>query len=183
MSSRFDIRPTPIADLLVLRRKPIGDSRGFLERLYCANDLSNLIGPRSILQINRTFTSLRGTLRGLHYQHPPHAEMKLVTCLRGEVLDIALDLRPDSPTFGKWHAEKLGAEHGLTLAIPEGFAHGFQTLTEDCEMLYFHTARHHPPAEAGIDPLDPALAIPWPLPAAEMSERDRSHPRLSSFKP
>lgn len=179
MSARFDILKTPLEGLRVLRRNPIGDHRGSLERLFCIADLAEVIGTRTIVQINRTHTAARGTVRGMHFQVPPHAEMKFVSCLRGEVLDVVVDVRPDSPTRHRWHAEILSPGNHKTLAIPEGFAHGFQTLTDDCEMLYFHTAAYHPPAERGLNPRDPALAIEWPLTISEISERDASHPLLN----
>jgi dTDP-4-dehydrorhamnose 3,5-epimerase len=106
--------------------------------------------------------------------------MKLVTCLRGEVFDVAVDLRQSWPTFLDWHAEHLIANHHRTLAIPEGFAHGFQTLTADCELLYLHTAAYQPDAEDGLDALDPAFAIDWPLPISDRSARDAALPMLSN---
>lgn len=178
--SRFSIQPTPITGLRLIQRHPIGDARGYLERLFCCDELSAVIGQRHIVQINHTLTNKAGTLRGLHFQHPPHAEMKLVTCLRGEVFDVAVDLRQGSPTFGRHHAEILSADNHKTLAIPEGFAHGFQTLTEDCELLYLHTAAYAPDAEDGIDALDPALGIDWPLPITERSARDQAHAPMAT---
>jgi dTDP-4-dehydrorhamnose 3,5-epimerase len=178
MSARFDIKSTPIADLHVLQRRPIGDSRGFLERLFCREELQALLAGKSIAQVNHTFTATRGTVRGMHFQHPPHAEIKFVSCLRGEVYDVAVDLRRGSPTFLQWHAERLSADNHRTLVIPEGFAHGFQTLSENCEMLYFHTAAYHPASEDGLNAGDPRLAIQWPLPLAELSQRDAGHPHL-----
>ena len=178
MKSRFDLVATPLVDLLVLQRLPLGDSRGFLERLFCSGELDAQLGGRRIAQINRTLTARRGTVRGLHFQRPPHAETKFVSCLRGEVLDVAVDLRPDSLTFLHWHSEILSSENHKTLLIPEGFAHGFQTLSDDCEMLYFHTAAHHAPAEDGLNASDPRLAIRWPLPLLELSLRDSALPML-----
>jgi dTDP-4-dehydrorhamnose 3,5-epimerase len=178
MSSRFDILDTPHADLLVLQRKQIGDSRGYLERLFCAEELQALAPGKHIAQINHTFTSSRGTVRGLHFQRPPHAETKFVSCLRGEVFDVAVDLRHNSRNFLRWHAELLSADNHKTFVIPEGFAHGFQTLTDNCEMLYFHTAAYEPGSEAGLNAQDPRLAIQWPLPVAELSPRDAAHPSL-----
>jgi len=179
MSSRFDIRATPIAGLQLLQRRPIGDNRGYLERLYCADELQAVISGKAIVQVNHTLTPGRGTVRGMHFQHAPHAEVKFVSCLRGEVFDVAVDLRRNSPTFLRWHAEILSANNYRTLVIPEGFAHGFQTLTEDCEMLYFHTAAYQPGAEAGLHAQDPTLAIQWPQVVAELSLRDAAHPMLS----
>lgn len=176
MSSRFDIQKTALDGLSVLRRKPIGDKRGYLERMFCNQDLAELFSGKMITQINRTLTESKGTVRGMHFQNPPHAEIKLVTCLKGEVLDVAVDLRQGSPTFLQWHAEILSGENHKTLAIPEGFAHGFQTLTDDCEMLYFHTESHHPESEGALNAKDPRLGITWPLPVAGMSQRDAEHP-------
>ena len=173
--SRFTITPAPIAGLSLIQRRPIGDERGYLERLFCRDELKAIIGEREIVQINHTLTARAGTLRGMHFQHPPHAEMKLVTCLRGEVFDVAADLRQGSPAYLHWHGERLSADNHKTLAIPEGFAHGFQTLTDNCELLYLHTAAYAPDAEAGLNALDPALAIPWPLPISERSARDQAH--------
>ena len=179
MSTRFDILATSIAALKVLQRKPIGDSRGYLERLYCAEELRDFVLGKNIMQINHTLTANAGTVRGLHFQHAPYAETKFVTCLRGEVFDVAVDLRYDSPSFLRWHAEVLSADNHKTLVIPEGFAHGFQTLTEDCEMLYFHTTAYESSAEGGLNVQDPKLAIAWPLPVNDMSERDAAHSFLN----
>lgn len=175
MNSRLDILDTPLQGLKVIQRKPIGDFRGFLERMFCSAELQPLIQGKGIMQINHTMTAKRGTVRGMHFQHPPHAEIKFVSCLRGEVFDVAVDLRHNSPTFQRWHAEILSAENHKTLMIPEGYAHGFQALTEDCELLYLHTAPFHPEAEGALNVADPALAIAWPLPVSELSERDQAH--------
>lgn len=175
MSSRFDIQATALHDLNVIVRKPLGDSRGYLERMFCVGELQDVFGARRIVQINHTLTQAKGTVRGMHFQYAPHAEMKFVSCLRGSVFDVAVDLRKGSPTFLRWYAELLSADNHKTLAIPEGFAHGFQTLTNDCEMLYLHTAAYAPGAEAGLNPQDAKLAIAWPLPIAEISPRDAAH--------
>lgn len=178
MSIRFEILETPLSGLRVLQRKPIGDSRGYLERLFCNEELQMLAPAKYIAQINHTLTALRGTVRGMHFQRPPHAEIKFVSCLRGEVFDVAVDLRHNSPTFLRWHAELLSADNHKTLVIPEGFAHGFQTLTDNCEMLYFHTHTYQPGAEGGLNAQDPRLAIQWPLPVGGVSPRDAGHPFL-----
>jgi dTDP-4-dehydrorhamnose 3,5-epimerase len=180
VSDRFDIAATALKGVLVIQRKPIGDSRGFLERLFCANEMQPLIGERSIVQINHTLTARRGTVRGMHFQHPPYAEMKLVSCMRGEVFDVAVDLRDGSPTFLQWHAEVLSPTNFKSLLIPEGFAHGFQALTDDCEMLYLHTVAYQRGAEAGLHPSDARLGIQWPLEMAELSPRDAGHPIVAS---
>jgi len=180
MSARFEIIKTPIDGLSLLQRKPIADHRGYLERLFCSEELEFIMPGRNIVQINHTLTATPGTLRGMHFQNPPHAEIKLVTCLRGDVFDVAVDMRRGSPTLLHWHAEILSGNNHRTLVIPEGFAHGFQTLTDNCEMLYLHTAPFRPDSEGGLNAQDPRLAIAWPLPAAEMSVRDSNHPFIST---
>jgi len=183
VSIRFDIQDTPLQGLKLLQRKPIGDARGYLERLYCIEELQPLLQHRSIKQINHTLTKQKGTVRGFHFQHPPRAEMKFVSCIKGEVFDVAVDLRRDSPTFLQWHAEYLSDSNWKTLVIPEGFAHGFQTMTDDCEMLYFHTAMYSKESEAALNALDPSLAIAWPIPITERSTRDQNHSMIdSTFK-
>ena len=176
---RFASSPTLFGGLKRVERRRIEDARGFLSRLYCRDELAEIGLAEPIAQINHTLTRARGAVRGLHFQSPPHAEDKLVSCLRGEVFDVAVDLRAGSPTFLHWHAERLSADNGVALYIPKGFAHGFQTMTEDCELLYLHTAAYAPHAEGALNVLDPALAIDWPLPVADLSARDREHPFLA----
>jgi dTDP-4-dehydrorhamnose 3,5-epimerase len=180
MTPRFDIVDTALAGLKVLRRRPISDHRGFLERLYCAEELRVVLGEDTIAQVNRTHTVKRGTVRGMHFQHPPFAEIKVVTCLRGRVFDVAVDLRRGSPTFLRWHGEILDANDVSTLCIPRGFAHGFQVLAEHTELLYFHTAPHRPDAEGALNAADPRLGITWPEQIAERSPRDERHPMLGA---
>lgn len=183
MFSRFEINDTPLQGLQLIQRKPLSDSRGYLERLFCQSDLAEQLYGRVIVQINHTMTGKTGTVRGMHFQLPPYAETKFVQCLKGEVYDVAVDIRSDSPTFLSWHAEILSAENHKTFLIPEGFAHGFQTLTEDCEMLYFHTSPYNSNAEAALNALDPKLAVQWPLPVTEQSRRDKEHPMIKSDFP
>ena len=176
MSKRFTLAPLPLAGLVRLERHGHRDTRGLLERMFCQADLEGILpdGGR-IVQVNRTRTRLTGTVRGLHFQRPPHAEAKIVSCLRGEIFDVAVDVRPDSPTFLRWHAERLSEAKATSLVIPAGFAHGFQTLAPDSELLYFHSAAWHPPAEDGLHPCDPALRITWPRAVSELSSRDQRH--------
>ena len=178
--SQFVIEKTHIDGLQVIQRQMLRDERGYLERLFCTDQLRAVIDDRNIVQINHTLTKKSGTVRGMHYQNPPHAEMKLVSCLRGKVYDVAVDLRKDSPTFLQWHANILSEENHRTFAIPEGFAHGFQTITSDCEMIYLHTAAYAPDSEAGIDALDPRIGIEWQLPISERSARDKLYNQLTS---
>jgi len=173
--SRFTVTDLPLAGLKRVQRERLGDSRGFLQRLFCADELAMAGWIKPVAQINHTHTAKQGTVRGMHFQRPPHAEMKLVTCIQGQVWDVAVDVRSGSPTFLHWHAERLTAENGCALLIPEGFAHGFQALTDDVELLYCHSAAYAAQAEGGLNPLDPRLGIDWPLATTEMSARDAAH--------
>lgn len=178
--SRFEFIRTPLEGVTLVERKPVGDERGYLARLFCAGEFASLGLKRPICQINHTLTRRAGTLRGMHFQFPPSAETKIVACLKGEVFDVALDLRRGSKTFLNWHGERLSASNGRSLLIPEGFAHGFQALTDDCELLYLHTAPYRREAEGALNCVDPGLAIRWPLPVGELSDRDRSHPFIDA---
>ncbi|MBG9388879.1 dTDP-4-dehydrorhamnose 3,5-epimerase family protein [Caenimonas aquaedulcis] len=166
------IESTPIADVVVVRTERRGDGRGAFSRFFCEEELADLLGGRRIVQINHSVTRAPGTVRGMHFQHAPHAETKFVRCLRGRAWDVALDLRAGSPTFLKWRAHELDAEQADMLVIPPGCAHGFQALEPDTELLYLHTAAYAPQAEDGVDAADPHLAIAWPLPLAHRSPRD-----------
>lgn len=178
--SRFSIQATPLIGLKLVQRRQDGDSRGWFERLYCSEELAAAAGqPFVPLQINRSNTTSSGAVRGLHFQFPPHAEIKFVSCLRGAVFDVAIDLRAGSSTFLQWHGVCLSAENQASLLIPHGFAHGFQTLCEDCELLYLHSAAHAPEAEGGVHPLEPRAAIVWPLPITGMSARDAARHQLA----
>jgi dTDP-4-dehydrorhamnose 3,5-epimerase len=178
--SRFTVTDLPLAGLKLIERQRLGDSRGFLSRLFCAEELAAAGWHKPIAQINHTYTAQWGTVRGMHYQLPPYAEMKLVTCIQGEVWDVAVDLRTASLTFLHWHAEILSADNKRALLIPEGFAHGFQTLTNDVELLYCHSIAHNPNAEAGLNAKDSCLAINWPRAIKEQSTRDNSHPFITN---
>jgi len=178
MSSSFDILTTSITSLCILQRKPIRDNRGYFERLFCDKILQSVLAAKNIVQINHTLTARSGTVRGMHFQYPPNAEVKIVSCLRGKVFDVAVDIRRDSPTFLQWHSEILTAENHKSFVVPEGFAHGFQALTDDCEMLYFHTTAYCPEAEGALNTQDPKLGIQWPLPITEQSTRDLTHSML-----
>ncbi|ASU40577.1 dTDP-4-dehydrorhamnose 3,5-epimerase [Herbaspirillum sp. meg3] len=170
---------TDIAGLFVAETTAYQDHRGAFARLYCEQELAPAIHGRQIVQVNHSRTAAIGAVRGMHYQVTPHAEMKLVRCLRGRVWDVAVDLRKDSPTFLHWHAEELSQENARMMILPEGCAHGFQVLEADSELLYLHTAFYTPASEAGLAHDDPMLAIAWPLPVTDLSERDRKHPLLT----
>ena len=140
----------------------------------------SVLDGRSIVQINHSKTTKKGSIRGLHFQKPPHGEMKLILCIKGRVWDVALDLRAGSRTFLQWHTEELSAENGRMLIIPEYCAHGFQVLEPESELLYLHTEFYEPSSEGGIRHDDPLVAVQWPLPVADLSERDTAHPLLTT---
>jgi len=178
MSQRFNFIKTPLDGLFKIDRKPIVDNRGFFSRLYCEEEFKEIGFDQSIAQINYTLTKQKGTVRGLHFQLPPYAETKIVTCIQGEVWDVAIDIRKNSPTFLQWHTELLSEENQSSLYIPDGFAHGFQALSNDCQLLYLHSNSYVADAEGGINVQDSMLAIDWPLTLTEVSERDKNHPML-----
>lgn len=180
MKRRLETSATTLPGVTVIQRLPITDERGWLERMYDVTELTEVLGAREIVQVNRTLTRSRATVRGLHVQLQPSAEAKIVSCLRGSIFDVAVDLRKGSSTFLRWHGETLSEENRLSLLIPEGFAHGFQALVDGCELLYFHTAAYDPANERGLNPLDPRIGIAWPLAVGYMSERDRSHEPIAA---
>lgn len=171
---------TPISGLLVAGTTPFADHRGAFSRVFCERELAEALGGQRIVQINHSRTHAVGAVRGMHFQRPPHAEIKIVRCLRGRVWDVAVDLRAESSTFLAWFGLELTPTNGRSLVIPAGCAHGFQVLDEDSELLYLHTAFYEPSAEGGVRHDDPALGIRWPLSPTNMSERDCSLPILGS---
>ena len=177
---RLTITALPFAGLKRVERQRLGDARGFFTRVFCADELRAAGWREPIAQINHTVTARKGSVRGMHFQWPPHAEMKLVSCIRGEVFDVAVDLRHGSPTFLKWHAEHLSADNDRALLIPQGFAHGFQALSDDAELIYCHSTVYEAASEGGLNPRDPKLAIGWPLPIAVMSARHAAAPMLDA---
>jgi dTDP-4-dehydrorhamnose 3,5-epimerase len=168
------IHPTQLADLVFVENRPFKDERGSFTRFFCEQDLSAVIGHRRIVQINRSSTQSIGAVRGMHFQRAPHAEMKLVRCLRGRVWDVAVDLRPDSVSYKRWFAQELSSQNSYMMIIPEGFAHGFQVLEAESELLYLHTASYKPECEGGVRHDDPDLGITWPLVVTDISHRDSS---------
>lgn len=159
----------------------IGDHRGYLERLFCCNDLKSWEN-RPIHQVNRTFTKKKGTVRGLHFQRYPYNEAKLICCLQGKVIDYALDLRKNSTTFSEIFTIKLDADLHNAILLPEGFAHGFQSLCDNVEMLYFHSSPYRSDFEAGVNIMDPELRIDLPLTCTNISNRDQNFPLFKQLK-
>ncbi len=178
--SSFDFIPTVLGGVTLIRRKPIKDERGFFARFYCAEEFAAAGVTKPIAQINHTLTCKKGTVRGLHFQYSPHAETKVVSCVRGSIFDVAVDIRKDSPTFLSWHGEILSADNQTSLVVPEGFAHGFQALTDDCEIIYCVTAAYSKQNESIINAIDSMIAVSWPQPITERSARDSEQPYINS---
>tara|TARA_A100001015_G_scaffold303239_1_gene392580 strand:+ start:3398 stop:3961 length:564 start_codon:yes stop_codon:yes gene_type:complete len=177
--NQFQITNLPLRDAKIFKKKKSSDDRGFLSRLYCYDEFIDNKVNYKIKQINLTLTKKKATIRGLHYQNPPHAEIKFVTCLKGEIFDVIIDLRKGSPTFLKFHAEILSEQNQKSLLIPKGFAHGFQSLKNNSELLYFHTENYMPTYENGINYQDKKININWPLKVSLISKRDQSLPNIS----
>jgi dTDP-4-dehydrorhamnose 3,5-epimerase len=157
----------------------ISDERGWFTRTFCKNEFAEIGFEKEWVQINHSFTKTKGTIRGMHYQSPPYREIKLVRCISGIVFDVIIDLRKNSPTFLNWIGIDLSAENKRMIYIPEGFAHGFQALKEDSELIYHHSQFYNPSSENGILYEDPVLNILWPLTVSQISDRDRKHLRLT----
>lgn len=183
MTRRLAGEPTPIGGLTLVRRLPSADARGSFERLFCAAELAPFGHPGTIAQANRSLTSRAGALRGMHFQHHPHGDWKLIACTRGAVHDVIVDLRRGSPTFLRWHAVRLSDEAHDSLLVPPGCAHGFQVLRGEAEMIYLHSRPFVPESDAGVRADDPRLGIAWPLPIGERSPRDGSHALLAADFP
>ena len=178
--SRFDFISSFLDGVTLIQRKPIEDERGFFTRFYCAEEFVDAGVNEPISQINHSLTRNKGAVRGMHYQIPPHTETKVVSCIKGEIFDVAVDIRKNSPTFLHWHGEILTASNRRSLVIPEGFAHGFQALTEDCEIIYCVTAAYSSENECIINATDPAIAVSWQQPITERSVRDSEQPDINS---
>lgn len=173
------INHAPFQDAFIIEPEPFKDDRGLFARVFCQQELKHILRNKNIVQINHSLTCQKGALRGMHFQYPPKSEIKMVKCLRGSVFDVMIDLRQDSSTLLKWHGEMLSAENMKMIYIPGGFAHGFQTLEENCELLYLHTEFYSPEHEGAVRYNDPKVGIKWPLEVRDISERDKEHQLLS----
>lgn len=175
--------PTPLAGSYIIELEPFTDERGWFARYFCKNEFSKIGHNKEWVQMNHSFTEHKGTIRGMHYQLDPHKEIKMLRCIAGSVYDVIIDLRQNSATFLQWFGTELSATNKRMLYIPEGFAHGFQSLTDNCELLYHHSAFYTPQAEAGIRYNDERINIKWPLPVTAVSARDSNHVFLNqNFK-
>lgn len=174
--------PLPIAGAFVLELEQRNDSRGFFARLYCETEFAVRGLTLRWVQCNTSLTHKEGSIRGLHLQRTPVSETKLIRCIQGAVFDVLVDLRPGSPTFRKWQGVELSAENRRMVLIPEGCAHGFQTLLPETELLYFHSQFYTPSHEFGFRFDDPDVGIRWPRPVADLSSRDAALPELRQLK-
>lgn len=170
---------TPLEGSYIITPIPHTDSRGWFARTYCRDEFASIGHQKDWLQMNHSFTTRKGTVRGMHYQDPPFTEVKLVRCVSGAAYDVIVDLRRNSSTFLQWFGAELSGENMLMMYVPEGFAHGFQTLTDNCTLVYNHSSVYVPGSEKGVRYDDPAVGIGWPLPATLLSERDLQHPLLT----
>lgn len=167
---------SPLEGVLLVEQERHGDSRGFFARSFCEHEFEEAGIESRFVQINNSLSSRRATLRGFHYQLPPAAEVKVVRCVRGALWDVVADLRPASPTFGRWFAAELNAENRLMMIVPRGCAHAFLTLTDDVEVFYLVSDAYAPALERGLRWNDPWLSVDWPLQPAEISAKDAAWP-------
>lgn len=168
----------PLAGAYTVDVQAFSDERGWFARVWCKNEFWEIGHTKEWVQMNHSVSYAKGTLRGMHFQHPPFREIKLVRCIAGAVMDVIVDIRQGSPTFLQWQAVQLSADNNRMIYIPEGFAHGFQTLQDNSALLYHHTEFYTPGAEGGIRYDDPLVGIQWTLPVTVISQRDAGHPLL-----
>jgi dTDP-4-dehydrorhamnose 3,5-epimerase len=167
--------PTILKGSYIIEPDSIADDRGMFMRTYCKKEFSSIGFNGEWVQMNHSFSFKKGTIRGMHFQKYPFGEVKLVKCIKGAILDVIVDIRKDSSTYLQWTGVEISAENKRMLFIPEGFAHGFQTLSEDTELIYHHSNFFNAEAEVGLMYNDPMLAIEWPLELTSISKRDLSH--------
>ena len=167
---------TALKGVYVIDLEPFADERGLFARTYCQREFAQIGHHQEFVQFNHSRSNEKGTLRGLHFQRAPHAEIKLIRCIRGGVYDVIVDVRQHSPTFLQYIGVELSEQNMRMIYVPEGFAHGFQTLQDQTELIYHHTAFYAPDHEGGIRYNDPRINIPWPLPVSVISEKDQKHP-------
>jgi dTDP-4-dehydrorhamnose 3,5-epimerase len=173
-TDRFEIYESFINGVSIINRKIFEDNRGSFSRLFCEREMLELDLGISISQVNISKTDKKGTVRGMHFQDGEFAEDKYIICLKGSIFDVAVDVRSDSKTFLKWDSAILSSKEDKMIFIPKGVAHGFQTLEDDCWLVYLHTEKYQQNSESGLNPTDPRLAIDWPLSVEIISEKDKN---------
>ena len=173
----------PLKGSYTIDLEKLEDERGFFARYWCQNEISKIGLDTNVVQINNSVNKTKGTIRGLHFQRPPKAETKIIRCIKGSIWDVIVDLRFESPTYGKWYSYELNEDNRTMMYVPKGFAHGFQTLVDDVEILYMHSEFYSKNYEAGLFYNDEDLAINWPLPVTQITSRDKSHPVFLDIQP
>lgn len=171
----MNFETTNIAGLFTVQLKKLEDERGFFTRTFCKNEFKQVGFNKEFVQFNHSYNKLKGTIRGMHFQYAPFCETKLIRCVQGAVYDVAVDLREGSPTFLQHVGVELTAQNMTSILIPEGFAHGFQTLEDNTALIYHHTEFYAAGADGGMRYDDPALKIDWKLPAVQVSEKDKNY--------
>lgn len=167
--------PTSLKGVYSIALQPLVDNRGWFARVFCKEQFAQIGHTQEWVQINHSLTNKKGTVRGMHYQLPPHGEIKMVSCIAGAICDVVIDIRKGSDTFLKWIAVELSSANKRMIYIPEGFAHGFQAQTDNCELIYHHSSFYKPGYEGAIRYDDPLVNIQWPLPVTDISQRDSTH--------
>jgi dTDP-4-dehydrorhamnose 3,5-epimerase len=170
----------PLQGAYIITTEPFIDNRGMFERVFCKREIASIRHKKEIVQINHSITRKKGSIRGMHYQIPPSTEIKIIKAIKGTVYDVIIDVRRNSPTFLKFHGENISHDNLKSIYIPEGFAHGFQTLEDGCELLYFHTSFYDQQNERSIRYDEPTISINWPLKVADVSDKDRNYPFLNN---
>jgi dTDP-4-dehydrorhamnose 3,5-epimerase len=170
---------TSLEEAWLIRPQPAYDERGFFARTFCEREFATHGLVTTFPQHSTSFSARKGTLRGMHFQRDPYGEVKLVRCPHGAIFDVIIDIRPRSPTYRRWQSFELTAENRLQLYIPKGFAHGFQTLTDDTEVGYLISEFYNAEAASGLMYNDPAFAVSWPLPISAISDKDRAWPAFT----
>ena len=179
----MEFTATHIEGLYIIGLKILEDDRGFFARTFCKKEFKQIGFDKEFVQFNHSYNKFKGTIRGMHFQNVPYAETKLIRCIQGAVYDVAVDLREGSPTFLQHFGVELSAENMTGILIPEGFAHGFQTLEDNTALIYHHTEYYTSAADNGLCYNDPALQINWRLPAVYVSEKDKNYkPAYKNFK-
>ena len=176
----FKYLQTKLQGLYLITPKPKTDNRGYFERLFCTDEFKELGLNKPIVNINHSYSKYKGTIRGLHFQYPPFQETKIIICLKGSIYDVAIDIRKNSPTFLQWQGEILDGTLKQMFLISEGFAHGFQALENDVELLYLHTNFYSKEHESALNIQDPLLNISWPLEVTEITEKDITNKFISA---
>lgn len=175
--------PLPLSGAFRIDLEKRGDDRGFFARAFCEKEFSAKGLNGRWAQMNISLTALAGTIRGMHFQRSPAAEIKVVRCLKGAIFDVMIDLRPNSPSYGSWYGEELTDKNRSAFYIPQGFAHGYQTLAPDCELFYMHSEFYAPEREGGLRYDDPTVGVSWPMPVSNLSPRDGGFPFLDKIGP